>query len=49
MNVYFDNLFADFGHVSLNKKRNPCAEIFIVWTKKVPIRYWCFPMGWEAV
>lgn len=34
MRVYFDNLFADFAHVSLNKKKNRCVEIFTSWKKE---------------
>ena len=31
MRVYFDNLFADFAHVSLNKKKESlCGDFYIM-------------------
>lgn len=34
MRVYFDNLFADFAHVSLNKKKESLCGDFTSWKKE---------------
>ena len=35
MKIHFDNLFADFGHVSLNKKKESLCGDFYITEEKV--------------
>lgn len=49
LNVEFDGLCIDFGHVSLNKKKNFSAETAIKLRKMTKIMYWCFLTDLEVV